>query len=88
MSEIHITECLVDPWFIPYMSAEFCTPPSTKEDDAKKGKWVLVERNLKSQLGMKSLVRLTVSPRSHPIIIFPPHRTCTIAERGDMTFPW
>ncbi len=56
MSEIHITDCMVDPWFVPSVAADFCFPSSTKEDDATKGKWVRVERNLKEQLSVKSLV--------------------------------
>ncbi|TBU30138.1 Metallo-dependent phosphatase [Dichomitus squalens] len=67
LSEIHITECLVDPWLIPSMASEFCTPPSTKEDDAKKGKWVRVERNLKLQVSMKSLNVYYRRTRRHDI---------------------
>ncbi|KAI9064007.1 Metallo-dependent phosphatase [Trametes sanguinea] len=55
LSEIHITECVFDPWFVPSIAADICDPPSTKEDDALKGKWVRVDRNLKEQIGMKSL---------------------------------
>lgn len=57
VSEIHITECMVDPWFISSVGADFCYPSSTKEDDAHKGKWVRVEPNLKTQVSYKSLVR-------------------------------
>ena len=60
VSELHITECMLDPWFLPSVAADFCYPPSTKGDDALKGKWVRVERNLKEQLSMKDLVRLAL----------------------------
>ncbi len=56
MSEIHITECMVDPFFVPYIAPDLCYPSTTKQDDALKGKWVRVERNLKEQLGFKSIV--------------------------------
>ena len=52
---------MIDPWFVPSVAADFCFPSSTKEDDATKGKWVRVERNLKEQLSMKSLVRAVSS---------------------------
>ena len=57
VSEIHVTECMIDPLFIPSVAADSCSPPTTKEEDALKGKWVRVERNLKLQLSAKSLVR-------------------------------
>ena len=51
---------MFDPWFVPSVAADLCYPPSTKEEDAHKGKWVRVERNLKEQVSMKSLVRLVI----------------------------
>lgn len=57
VSEIHITECVIDPWFVPSIAADLCYPSTTKEEDALKGKWVRVERNLKEQTTLKSLVR-------------------------------
>ena len=82
MSEIHITECIIDPWFLPSVAADYCYPSSTKGDDALKGKWVRVDRNLKEQLSMKDLVRLSLL--SKPISISQPRqfRTFTTAERG------
>lgn len=47
---------MVDPYFVPYIAPDLCYPSSTKQDDALKGKWVRVERNLKEQLSLKSLV--------------------------------
>jgi hypothetical protein len=49
VSEIQITSCFVDPLFIPYIGTEFCAPSSTKEQDARKGKWVKVGPNLNFQ---------------------------------------
>ena len=66
MSEIHITECIIDPWFLPSVAADYCYPSSTKGDDALKGKWVRVDRNLKEQLSIKDLVRLFLcKPSAH-----------------------
>ncbi|RDX54151.1 Metallo-dependent phosphatase [Lentinus brumalis] len=67
LSEIHITDCMVDPWFVPSVAADFCFPSSTKEDDATKGKWVRVERNLKEQLSLKSLNVYYRRTRRHDI---------------------
>lgn len=41
VSEITLTRCLVNPYF-----GDVCTPDSTIEQDAIKGKWVRVPRNL------------------------------------------
>ncbi|KAI0342973.1 Metallo-dependent phosphatase [Trametopsis cervina] len=48
-SEIDITSCFVDPFFVPYIASDFCQPSSTKEQDARKGKWVQVKPNLNIQ---------------------------------------
>ncbi|KAI0774766.1 Metallo-dependent phosphatase [Trametes elegans] len=67
LSEIHITECVVDPWFVPSIAADLCYPPTTKEQDALKGKWVRVERNLKLQQSIKSLNVFYRRTRRHDI---------------------
>ncbi|TCD62378.1 hypothetical protein EIP91_006960 [Steccherinum ochraceum] len=48
-SEIEVTNCWIDPWFAPFVTADFCAPKTTKEEDAIRGKWVLVNRNLNAQ---------------------------------------
>ncbi|KAI0369179.1 Metallo-dependent phosphatase [Pilatotrama ljubarskyi] len=67
VSEIHITECVVDPWFVPSIASDLCYPPTTKQEDAFKGKWVRVERNLKEQLSIKSLNVFYRRTRRHDI---------------------
>jgi hypothetical protein len=42
VSEISITQCLMDP----AMAEGMCEPDSTSEQDAMKGRWVRVPRNL------------------------------------------
>ncbi|KAF8892061.1 Metallo-dependent phosphatase-like protein [Infundibulicybe gibba] len=42
LSEIAVTRCLINP----EISGDLCAPDSTSEDDAIKGKWVRVPRNL------------------------------------------
>ena len=42
MSEIALTRCVVNPYF----GGDLCAPDSTIEQDAIKGKWVRVPRNL------------------------------------------
>jgi hypothetical protein len=42
VSEITVTHCVVNPHF----GGDFCAPDSTIEQDAIKGKWVRVPRNL------------------------------------------
>lgn len=64
LSEIHITECF---GYLPSVAADLCYPPSTNEDDAHKGKWVRVERDLKEQLSMKSLNVYYRRTRRHDI---------------------
>ena len=48
VSEITIERCMV--------MASLCTPRSSKEDDAIKGKWVHVARDLNRQSGLWHLV--------------------------------
>ncbi|KAI0630843.1 Metallo-dependent phosphatase [Trametes polyzona] len=67
LSEIHITECIVNPFFVPNVASDLCYPSSTKQDDALKGKWVRVERNLKEQLSIKSLNVFYRRTRRHDI---------------------
>ena len=67
VSEIHITECAIDPWFVPSIAADLCYPSTTKEEDALKGKWVRVEHNLKEQATLKSLVRPSFPGYSWPL---------------------
>nr|VWO97910.1 Zn(2)-C6 fungal-type domain-containing protein [Ganoderma boninense] len=67
LSEIHITECVIDPWFLPSVAADYCYPPSTKGDDALKGKWVRVDRNLKEQISIKDLNVYYRRTRRHDI---------------------
>ncbi|KAH8103804.1 Metallo-dependent phosphatase [Cristinia sonorae] len=49
LSEIEVTTCWLDPWIIPFITEDFCTPSTTKEQDAIRGKWVRVDRNLNAQ---------------------------------------
>lgn len=58
MSEIAISRCFVDPWYAESIAGDLCAPGTTKEDDAYKGKWVRIPRNLNMQSGLMSLVRL------------------------------
>jgi hypothetical protein len=58
VSEIEVTQCFFDPWFMPSIAADLCAPATTKEQDAKKGKWVQVGRNLNVQ-GFSFLVSLS-----------------------------
>ncbi|KAM5544157.1 hypothetical protein V8D89_002206 [Ganoderma adspersum] len=67
LSEIHVTECIIDPWFLPSVAADYCYPSSTKGDDALKGKWVRVDRNLKEQLSIKDLNVYYRRTRRHDI---------------------
>lgn len=49
VSEIEIAQCFFDPFFMPYLSSDVCAPATTKEKDARLGKWVEVEPNLNFQ---------------------------------------
>ncbi len=49
----------MDPFLIPYLVSDFCSPSSTKEQDARKGKWVQVGPNLNFQ-GYSFMVSKTV----------------------------
>lgn len=57
VSEIAITRCMMSPNLV----GNLCDPDSTIEQDAIKGKWVRVERDLNKQSGLWSLVRTTIS---------------------------
>ncbi|KAJ3540453.1 hypothetical protein NM688_g6225 [Phlebia brevispora] len=48
-SEIDVRSCYFDPFLFSTWSGDVCGPSSTKEDDALKGKWVQVDRNLNFQ---------------------------------------
>ncbi|KIP02828.1 hypothetical protein PHLGIDRAFT_122109 [Phlebiopsis gigantea 11061_1 CR5-6] len=48
-SEIDVRPCYFDPWYMPSYTADLCGPSTTKEQDAMKGKWVRVDRNLNVQ---------------------------------------
>ena len=48
----------MDPWYAESIAGDLCAPGTTKEDDAYKGKWVRIPRNLNMQSGLMSLVRL------------------------------
>ncbi|KAH9942026.1 Metallo-dependent phosphatase [Amylocystis lapponica] len=68
LSEIEITQCWIDPWYAPTVAGDICYPPTTKEQDAIKGKWVRVERNINSQAwGMMSLNIYYRRTRRHDI---------------------
>jgi hypothetical protein len=67
VSELHISRCIVDP-----ARVDFCGPASTVEQDAIKGKWVRVDRNLNLQSGVWNLVRLER--------ICPPHVCAAISR--------
>ncbi|KAI0085829.1 Metallo-dependent phosphatase [Irpex rosettiformis] len=48
-SEIEIASCFIDPFAIPYLASDICSPSTTKEQDAQNGKWVKVGPNLNFQ---------------------------------------
>ena len=50
VSEIAITQCFIDPAMVEHL----CKPDSTSEQDAKKGLWVRVARNLNMEGGLFS----------------------------------
>lgn len=52
VSEIAITKCFVPPGLV----GKMCEPPTTVEQDAIKGKWVRVDRDLNKEVGVWSLV--------------------------------
>lgn len=56
VSEIAITRCMVSA----IMVGDLCAPDTTVEQDAVKGKWVRVERDLNLQSGLWSLVRQSI----------------------------
>ena len=56
VSEIVITRCMVSA----IMVGDLCAPDTTVEQDAVKGKWVRVERDLNLQSGLWSLVRQSI----------------------------
>ncbi|CAL1715541.1 unnamed protein product [Somion occarium] len=49
LSEIAATNCWINPGSWPWASADVCAPWSTNELDTTRGKWVLVDQNLKKQ---------------------------------------
>ncbi|KAI0072805.1 Metallo-dependent phosphatase [Panus rudis PR-1116 ss-1] len=49
LSEIAVTQCWVSPGSLPWVPLDVCAPWSTKELDTTRGKWVLVNQNLKRQ---------------------------------------
>ncbi|KAG6331867.1 hypothetical protein ID866_7223 [Astraeus odoratus] len=51
LSEISITRCMVSPALV----GDLCAPDTTVEQDAVKGKWVRVDRDLNMQSGMWTL---------------------------------
>jgi len=50
VSEISVRRCVINP----DMGGDFCYPDSTSEEDAIKGKWVRVPRNLNLEGGYMS----------------------------------
>jgi hypothetical protein len=56
VSEIAITRCMMPPSLV----GDLCAPTTTVEQDAIKGNWVRVDRDLNKQAGLWTLVR-TVS---------------------------
>lgn len=60
VSEIAITRCMVSA----SMVGDMCAPATTVEQDAVKGKWVRVERDLNLQSGLWFLVRPSAYMRS------------------------
>lgn len=50
VSEITVTHCLAPP----HIFGDLCAPHSTVEQDAIKGKWVRVPRNLNLEMGYAS----------------------------------
>lgn len=50
VSEISITRCMVNPG----LTGDICAPDTTREQDAIKGKWVRVDRNVNVEAGYMS----------------------------------
>ena len=50
VSEIAITQCFIDPAVVQGM----CAPDSTSEQDAMKGRWVRIPRNLNMEASIFS----------------------------------
>ncbi|EPT01283.1 hypothetical protein FOMPIDRAFT_1023369 [Fomitopsis schrenkii] len=67
LSEIEITRCFLDPWYAESIAGDLCAPGSTKEDDAYKGKWVRVPRNLNMQSGLMNMNIYYRRTRRHDI---------------------
>lgn len=53
VSEIAITRCMMPPSLV----GDLCAPATTVEQDAIKGNWVRVDRDLNKQAGLWTLVR-------------------------------
>lgn len=60
VSEISISRCMMPMAFV----GDLCNPESTDEQDAIKGKWVRVDRDLNKQSGLWTLVCTTILCRS------------------------
>lgn len=49
---------MVDPWYFPSIAKDVCSPDTTKEEDAYKGKWVRVGPSLSTQNSFQALVSI------------------------------
>lgn len=78
VSEIAISRCFTDP----EVAGDLCGPDTTVEEDAIKGKWVLVPRNLNTEGGYLSLWLVRHAIHSLHILGLTPYRTFITAALG------
>ena len=81
MSEIALTRCVVNPYF----GGDLCAPDSTIEQDAIKGKWVRVPRNLNWEGNYGSGWLVSIRSIRIPMLNAPHNsrRRYIIEEQGD-----
>ncbi|KAI0714201.1 Metallo-dependent phosphatase [Cerioporus squamosus] len=94
LSEIHITDCMIDPWFVPSVAADFCFPSSTKEDDATKESGmkslnVYYRRTRRHDIPLITELRV-LSDKETPSPFGPAWQRVTypISPRGDKRYLW
>ena len=85
LSEIAATNCWIAPGGWPWASVDVCAPWSTNELDTTRGKWVLVDENLKMQ-GYGSLVCIPLYSDIQMQYSTPWFRTCTTDAHAALTF--
>jgi len=63
VSEISVTRCVINPSY----GADYCAPESTNEEDAIKGKWVRVPRNLNREGSYISGWLVSIATSEYPL---------------------